>query len=64
MKPTALQQACLNAGGQTKLANLLGTTQSKVWYWLKRAKKGVAGEYVLEIERHTGVSRHTLRPDL
>jgi len=64
MTNDALQRACEAAGGQTSLAGRIGTTQSKVWYWLKRSKKGVSGEYVLSIERETGISRSELRPDL
>lgn len=60
----ALREACLIAGGQKPLADRIGTTQSMVWYWLTRSKKGVPGEFVLRIERETGVSRHVLRPDL
>ena len=60
----ALRRACDVAGGQARLADRIGTTQSQVWYWLKRSKNGVPGEYVLPIERETGVSRHELRPDL
>ncbi|UTD28168.1 YdaS family helix-turn-helix protein [Bradyrhizobium sp. WD16] len=60
----ALQQACAVAGGQKPLALQIGTTQSRVWYWLARARHGVAAEFVLPIERATGVSRRLLRPDL
>lgn len=60
----ALQQACAVAGGQKPLALRIGTTQSRVWYWLARARRGVAAEFVLPIERATGVSRRLLRPDL
>jgi len=60
----ALQRACAAAGSQKRLADLIGTTQSQVWYWLERSKKGVSGEYVLSIERETGVHRSELRPDL
>lgn len=60
----ALKKACDLAGGQKPLADRIGTTQSQVWYWLTRSKRGVAPEFVLPIERETGVSRHDLRPDL
>lgn len=59
-----LKQACDEVGGQTRLASLLGTSQSMVWYWLMRSKKGPSGEYVLKIESHTSISRYALRPDL
>jgi DNA-binding transcriptional regulator YdaS (Cro superfamily) len=60
----ALNRACEVAGGQTRLADRIGTTQSRLWYWLSRSKRGAAAEFVLAIERETGVSRHELRPDL
>lgn len=60
----ALKRACEAAGGQKPLADRIGTTQSQVWYWLTRSKRGVPAEFVLPIERETGVSRSDLRPDL
>ena len=64
MSNEPLKRACEKAGGQKPLAERIGTTQSQVWYWLERSKRGVAAEFVLPIERETGVSRHELRPDL
>lgn len=64
MSKDALKRACEAAGGQKQLADRIGTTQSQVWYWLERSKKGVPAEFVLPIERETGVSRSVLRPDL
>ena len=64
MTNEALRKACEAAGGQKPLADLIGTTQSQVWYWLERSKRGLPGEFVLPVERVTGVSRHELRPDL
>ena len=64
MSVDALKRACDVAGGQERLDELIGTRQSLVWYWLNRSKKGVAAEFVLPIERATGVSRTELRPDL
>lgn len=64
MSIEALKRACDAAGGQKALAKRVGTTQSQVWYWLSRSKKGVPAEFVLPIERETGVPRHDLRPDL
>lgn len=64
MSNEALKRACELAGGQKPLADRIGTTQSQVWYWLERSKKGVPAEFVLPIERETGVSRSELRPDL
>jgi DNA-binding transcriptional regulator YdaS (Cro superfamily) len=64
MSNEALKRACEAAGGQKPLADRIGTTQSQVWYWLTRSKRGVPAEFVLPIERETGVSRSDLRPDL
>lgn len=64
MTNEALKRACDVAGGQKSLADKIGTRQSRVWYWLERSKKGVPGEFVLPIERETGVPRGELRPDL
>jgi DNA-binding transcriptional regulator YdaS (Cro superfamily) len=64
MSNEALKRACEAAGGQKPLADRIGTTQSQVWYWLERSKRGVPAEFVLPIERETGVSRSELRPDL
>jgi DNA-binding transcriptional regulator YdaS (Cro superfamily) len=60
----ALKRACSLAGGQKPLAKRLGTTQSRVWYWLERSKHGAAAPFVLPIEAVTGVLRHELRPDI
>ncbi|MBR1219108.1 helix-turn-helix domain-containing protein [Bradyrhizobium sp. U87765 SZCCT0131] len=60
----ALQRACDAVGGQKALAARLGTSQSKVWYWLARSRRGVPGEFVLAVEAASGVSRHDLRPDI
>lgn len=64
MANKALLRACELAGGQKPLADRIGTTQSQVWYWLEKSKRGVPAEFVLSIERVTGVSRGELRPDL
>ena len=64
MTRKALQTAVEKAGGQTALARKIGTSQELIFFWLNRAQKGVAPEYVLKIERVTGVSRHALRPDI
>ena len=60
----ALELAIERAGGQSSLARRIGTTQGPLWYWLKKSKRGVPAEFVLPIERETGVSRGDLRPDL
>lgn len=64
MANEALRRAVDIAGGQKPLAERIGSTQSHVWYWLERSKKGVPAQYCLAIERETGVSVHELRPDV
>jgi DNA-binding transcriptional regulator YdaS (Cro superfamily) len=61
MKP--IEKAVQKAGGQAALAKKIGTSQAHVWNWIHRDCR-VKAEYVLPIERATGVSRHELRPDL
>ncbi|WP_454000793.1 YdaS family helix-turn-helix protein [Afipia felis] len=64
MANEALKRACEVAGGQKPLADRIRTTQSQVWYWLEKSKKGVPAEFCVAIERETGVPRHELRPDI
>lgn len=59
----ALKKAIDLAGGQTKIAKKCNTTQQRVWNWIHRDKK-IPAEYVLTIEKLTGVSRHELRTDI
>jgi DNA-binding transcriptional regulator YdaS (Cro superfamily) len=62
MSKDAITRAVAVAGGQTKLAKLIGVTQGHVSSWIKRGK--VPAEKVLLIERQTGVPRYDLRPDV
>jgi Uma2 family endonuclease/DNA-binding transcriptional regulator YdaS (Cro superfamily) len=62
MAKSALKKAVETAGGQTALAELIGSTQGHVSKWLER--NYVPPEFVLTIERATGISRHELRPDI
>lgn len=66
MANEALTKACAVCGGQKALADRIGTTQSQIWYWLERAKKGVPAEYCGPIEQATDgqVTRRDLRPDI
>lgn len=50
------------AGSQSALGRLLGKRQSTIQGWLKTGR--VSPEYVIPVERVTGISRHELRPDL
>lgn len=60
----ALARAIEAADGQVNLARAIGTTQSNVWTWLNKSKRGTPAEWVLPIEAVTKVSRHDLRPDI
>lgn len=64
MTKTALQTAIERCGSQAALAERIGVRQTLVSYWVTKAKAGVPAEYVLPIERITGVPRHELRPDI
>jgi len=66
MRTDALNTAIKIAGGQKSLADKIGTTQSQVWYWLNKSKKGVPGEYSWKIEAATegAVKASELRPDI
>lgn len=54
-----LEQACKNVGGASALGRLLKITPQAVLQWPR-----VPAERVLEVETHTGISRHDLRPDI
>lgn len=64
MANDSLKRACEILGGQKALAEQIGTSQSQVWYWLTKSKKGVPAEFVLKIEAASGVPRHEIRPDI
>lgn len=53
------EQAKEAAGGPSKLAKALGITSQAVSQWRR-----MPAEYVLEVEKITGISRHKLRPDV
>lgn len=58
----ALRRAIKLAGGQQKLADTVGVSQSTVAMWLKRER--IPAERAVDVEAATGVSRRQLRPDL
>lgn len=64
MSEKGLVRALEKAGSQSALARICGVTQPTVWGWINAGRKMLPGEYVLSVERATGVSRHDLRPDL
>ncbi|MGP5203685.1 transcriptional regulator [Psychrobacter aquimaris] len=59
----ALAKAIKKAGGQTELANQIGTKQQNVWQWLHRDGKASA-RYVSKISEKTNIPCHELRPDI
>lgn len=61
MKNIALKQAIDTAGSQTSLARLLNISPQRVQSW---TKKRLPAEWVIRVEKETGVSRSELRPDL
>lgn len=64
MSTCALARAIEIKGSQAALAESIGATQQLVSYWLKKSKNGVSAEFVLPIERETGIPRHEIRPDI
>jgi len=59
----SLSAAVHRCGSQSAFARLCGVSQTAVWKWLQSGKR-LPAEYVLVVERETGVSRHLLRPDI
>ncbi|HAK5458782.1 TPA: helix-turn-helix domain-containing protein [Salmonella enterica] len=65
----ALSEAIALAGGQSELARKLTASsgrlvkQQHVWNWLNREKRPPA-KLSIFIEKTTGVSKETLRPDI
>jgi DNA-binding transcriptional regulator YdaS (Cro superfamily) len=59
----ALKRAVDQAGGQSATARICNVSQTAVWKWLQSGKR-LPAEYVIKMERRTGVSRHALRPDI
>lgn len=64
MTKKALLKAIKIAGGQAKLARLIGVSQGRMQNWVTRDQTAPAAEKVIDIEKATGVSRHELRPDI
>ena len=58
----AIEKAVEIAGGQSSLALALGVSQPRVWNWLHKSQ--ISPEFVIPVEKVTGVSRHELRPDI
>lgn len=64
MSKEALNRAIEACGSQEALAQKIGVSQQLISYWVKRAKAGVPAEFVLAIEKATGIARSELRPDI
>lgn len=58
----ALNDAIDAAGSQLALADLIGIAAPSLTGWIMRGY--VPAGRVLGVERHTGISRHRLRPDI
>jgi DNA-binding transcriptional regulator YdaS (Cro superfamily) len=63
MSMTALERAIQVAGSQSRFAEMIGTSQQLVSYWMRNGKT-LPAEFVLKAEAETAVSRHDLRPDI
>lgn len=64
LAPNLLLKAAIEElGSQLALAELVGVRQPAVSKWLAKGAP-LPAEYVLKVERRTGISRHDLRPDL
>lgn len=69
---SAFNQAIKLAGGQSSLAKRIteetgdAITQSHIWDWLNKSKRGVPAEYCRAIETITEgqITRAMLRPDV
>lgn len=59
-----LERAIAIAGSVSALARMIDVDHQLILYWRNRSKRGIAAEYVIMIERATGVPRHELRPDI
>jgi len=59
----ALLTAVERAGSQAAIARACNVSSTAVWKWVQFSRR-VPAEYVLKVERLTGVSRHQLRPDI
>ncbi len=59
----ALLLAIDKAGSQAEIARIAGVSTTAVWKWVQSSKR-VPAEFVLKVEKATGVSRYDLRPDI
>ena len=59
---TALKRAIQVAGSMRQLGEQIDCSTHQIGMW--RYRRRIPAEYVLSIEKATGVSRHELRPDI
>lgn len=62
MEAHGIDEAVRRKGSQSALARALNTSPQVVQQW--QSKRRIPAEWVLKVERETGVPRHELRPDL
>jgi len=60
---SGLAKAVRAAGSQSAFGRIIGKRQSVVYDWLRRDVP-LPAELVRTVEQATGLSKHTLRPDL
>lgn len=58
-----LAAAIKAAGSQSAFGRLIGRNQSTIHDWLREGKP-LPAEYVLLVERETGIPKEVLRPDI
>lgn len=61
-KSSILDEVVLKFGVQRELAKKLGISNQRFQNWRQRGR--VPPEWVIPLEKATGVSRHTIRPDI
>ena len=49
---------------QSELARICGVSQPTAWGWVNKGRGIIPAEYVLAVEKATGINRSALRPDL
>ncbi len=61
---SAIEKACIEVGGQSQMADLLGVTPQAVSKWINKSR--APAERCLDIEAATEgkVTRYQLRPDV
>jgi DNA-binding transcriptional regulator YdaS (Cro superfamily) len=62
---TAIQRAVNIVGGQTKMAEILGVSQPRVWNWVHR-DRNIPAEYVMRVSEAVEgkIQPHEFLPDV